>query len=36
MALYYDEDDEREYYEFEPLPTLLEDEVGTDGRHKML
>ncbi|XP_067858527.1 kinase non-catalytic C-lobe domain-containing protein 1 [Heptranchias perlo] len=26
MALYYDEDDEREYYEFEPLPTLLEDE----------
>uniref|UniRef100_UPI00398F1D04 kinase non-catalytic C-lobe domain-containing protein 1 n=1 Tax=Pristiophorus japonicus TaxID=55135 RepID=UPI00398F1D04 len=26
MALYYDEDDEREFYEFEPLPTLLEDE----------
>ncbi|XP_051883827.1 kinase non-catalytic C-lobe domain-containing protein 1 [Pristis pectinata] len=26
MALYYDEDDEREYYEFEPMPTLLEDE----------
>ncbi|XP_078269828.1 kinase non-catalytic C-lobe domain-containing protein 1 isoform X2 [Rhinoraja longicauda] len=26
MALYYDEGDEREYYEFEPLPTLLEDE----------
>ncbi|XP_048465195.1 kinase non-catalytic C-lobe domain-containing protein 1 [Rhincodon typus] len=26
MALYYDEDDDREYYEFEPLPTLLEDE----------
>ncbi|XP_072883616.1 kinase non-catalytic C-lobe domain-containing protein 1 isoform X3 [Hemitrygon akajei] len=26
MALYYDDDDEREFYEFEPLPTLLEDE----------
>ncbi|XP_078421048.1 kinase non-catalytic C-lobe domain-containing protein 1 [Cetorhinus maximus] len=26
MALYYEEDEEREYYEFEPLPTLLEDE----------
>ncbi|XP_078079037.1 kinase non-catalytic C-lobe domain-containing protein 1 [Mustelus asterias] len=26
MALCYDEGDEREYYEFEPLPTLLEDE----------
>ncbi|XP_038677843.1 kinase non-catalytic C-lobe domain-containing protein 1 isoform X1 [Scyliorhinus canicula] len=26
MALCYEEDDEREYYEFEPLPTLLEDE----------
>ncbi|XP_069755668.1 kinase non-catalytic C-lobe domain-containing protein 1 isoform X2 [Narcine bancroftii] len=26
MALYCHDEDEREYYEFEPLPTLLEDE----------